>query len=223
MRKFRILVFSMFFLGALVLPKLSFPQDKDSFGINKNKDIKLELAKNENSGLDPIKAEILKQTKKQAQEMNELSNELYTNASLNKEMQKLVDVDLPANVRPSIWPVLGIITSPFGWRHVGGRLEFHPGVDIAANYGTPIDVTAKGRVVYVGWIDGYGITVIVYHGYGYTTLYAHMARALVRIGEDVEKGQVIGLIGMTGFATGPHVHYEVAKYGVRQDPMAFLP
>ena len=125
----------------------------------------------------------------------------------------------PEEAKPSIWPVVGIVSSKFGWRRRG----FHAGIDIAADYGTPIVATAPGKVIYAGYKRGYGYMVVIYHGYGYTTVYAHMSGIKVRRGDLVDRGTVIGFVGATGRATGPHLHYEVLKYGVRQDPIIYLP
>ena len=141
----------------------------------------------------------------------------------DRVLKELADVRIVDTVRPDIWPVVGIITSDFGWRIFRRVKEFHTGVDIAAPYGTPINVTSSGRVIYVGWINGYGKTVIVYHGYGYVTLYGHMLDYAVSYGDYVEKGQIIGYVGSTGRTSGPHLHYEIIKYGIRQDPIIYLP
>ncbi len=123
--------------------------------------------------------------------------------------------------RPSIWPVVGVITSDFGWRW--RRRKYHSGIDIAAPYGSEVVATAPGYVLFAGWLRGYGYTVILYHGFGYSTLYAHMASVSVRTGEEVSRGRVVGYVGTSGRTTGPHLHYEVIKYGIRQDPILYLP
>lgn len=143
--------------------------------------------------------------------------------SLSEAMQELANVKTVEMSRPDIWPVVGIITSDYGWRTIGGSREFHTGVDISAPYGAPVSVAADGRVIFAGWLRGYGKTVIVYHGYGFVTLYAHLSSILVDYGERVVKGQVIGKVGATGRAFGTHLHYEVLKYGIRQNPIAYLP
>lgn len=120
---------------------------------------------------------------------------------------------------PSIWPVRGLVTSRYGWRW--GR--FHNGVDIAAPRGTPIMAAAPGRVVFSGWDGAFGNTVIIDHGYGYRTLYAHNSRNAVQVGDQVGRGQVIGYVGSTGRSTGPHVHYEVLVNGRNVNPWDFLP
>ncbi|EDP75337.1 M23 family metallopeptidase [Hydrogenivirga sp. 128-5-R1-1] len=140
-----------------------------------------------------------------------------------EEFRELIDIRSVENARPDIWPVVGIITSDYGWRRRGRAKEFHSGVDIGAFYGSKVVATAPGYVLFAGWIRGYGKTVIIYHGYGYITLYAHMSSVVVKRGEEVSKNRVIGYVGSSGRTTGPHLHYEVIKYGIRQNPIAYLP
>ncbi len=148
---------------------------------------------------------------------------IATELSIEEAKRELLDIRTAETVKPDIWPVVGVITSDFGWRRLGGRAEFHTGIDISAPYGTPVSVTADGKVIYAGWIRGYGKTVIVYHGYGFVSLYAHLSDIDVQYGDKVVKGQIIGKVGTTGRAFGAHLHYEVLKYGIRQNPIAYLP
>ncbi len=124
---------------------------------------------------------------------------------------------------PALWPVRGAITSPFGWRHspYGGELEWHPGIDIRAPYGTPVRVAADGDVVFAGRERGYGLVVVVRHG-ATTTRYAHLATIGVRAGQDVRRGESLGAVGGTGRATAAHLHYEVRRGGEALDPFCFL-
>ena len=114
---------------------------------------------------------------------------------------------------PSIWPVYGRMGSLYGWRRhpILRRWHFHQGVDFPTWYGAPVKCTADGVIEKVGWIRGYGKTVIINHLYGIKTLYAHNSRFLVTKGMKVKKGQVIAEAGSTGLSTGTHVHYEVIK------------
>jgi len=125
---------------------------------------------------------------------------------------------------PSIWPVYGSINSGFGWRGspYSRRSEFHKGLDIGGRAGTSIRTTAKGKVEFAGWSGGYGLLIIVNHGNGYKTLYGHLSRIQVRQGQMVFKGSVIGNLGASGFATGPHLHYEVHQWGVAVYPNRYL-
>jgi murein DD-endopeptidase MepM/ murein hydrolase activator NlpD len=118
-----------------------------------------------------------------------------------------------------IWPVIGQITSYFGPRW-GTR---HTGLDIAAPTGTEIRAVRAGRVEKAGWWGGYGNCVIINHGDGVRTLYAHASRLLVTRGQRVVQGQVIARVGSTGHSTGPHVHFEVRIDDRFKDPLYFLP
>lgn len=126
--------------------------------------------------------------------------------------------------KPSGWPVYGEITSGYGYRRnpYGWGSEFHPGIDIAAPYGTEVLATADGVVVGAGWDGGYGKKVTIDHGYGFQTIYGHNSRIAVEVGQHVKRGQVIAYVGMTGRTTGPHVHYEVHVNGSLTDPRKYL-
>lgn len=112
---------------------------------------------------------------------------------------------------PNILPNPGNISSPFGYRTspTSRRKEFHNGVDIANKSGTDIIAAGSGVVTYSGYNGGYGRVVMISHGYGYTSIYAHNQKNLVSVGDKVKKGQVIAKVGSTGRSTGPHVHFEV--------------
>ena len=118
-------------------------------------------------------------------------------------------------------PVNGRITSPFGWRYhpVLHYARLHTGVDIAAPTGTPIYAVGGGEVVSAGWRGGYGNAVVIDHGGGRATLYGHMSRILVHAGQVLVGRQIIGLVGMTGLATGPHVHFELRINGTPVNPL----
>ena len=122
------------------------------------------------------------------------------------------------------WPVHGPITSPFGMRTdpVTGRYQLHSGVDIGADYGVPIQASADGNVIYAGWYGGYGNAIIIDHGGGYSTLYAHCSAMFVTANQPVRRGQAIGAVGATGWATGPHLHFEIRRNGVPIDPLSRL-
>lgn len=121
-------------------------------------------------------------------------------------------------------PINGILTSSYGYRIHPKRKKkhFHSGIDLAAKSGTPIACAAPGKVVYAGWKNGYGYVVMVDHGKGYETLYAHCSKLAVTIGQSVNVGKTIAYVGRTGVATGPHVHFEVRKNGVYQNPLKYL-
>lgn len=120
------------------------------------------------------------------------------------------------------WPVDGTMTSPYGIRMRGWSPGLHHGVDVAAPEGTPIRAMKNGRVEFAGSMGGYGLTVIMSHGSSTRTLYAHMSRIDVRAGERVRGGDVIGAVGRTGNATGPHLHFEIQRWGRPEDPVWLL-
>jgi murein DD-endopeptidase MepM/ murein hydrolase activator NlpD len=122
------------------------------------------------------------------------------------------------------WPVVGMISSGFGYRihPILGIRRFHSGIDIVAPYGTLVKAADGGQVVQAGYSGGYGYSVMLYHGGGFATWYAHLSSINVSMGQFVQRGQVIGLVGSTGLATGPHLHFEVRINGVPQNPLAYL-
>lgn len=128
--------------------------------------------------------------------------------------------------KPSGVPSWGEPTDPFGWRWdpLGrGGQRYHEGIDFAASRGSEIYATADGVVVYSDWKSGgYGLTVIVDHGYGFQTLYAHNSENAVQVGDKIKRGQVLAYVGNTGNSTGPHVHYEVHLWGTAVDPEDYL-
>ena len=123
-----------------------------------------------------------------------------------------------------IWPVRGVITSPFGYRMhpIRGRYIFHSGIDIGVASGTPIKCSANGTVIMSTWYGGYGNCIIVDHGGGWSTLYGHCSALYVSKGKTVMQGTVIGAVGSTGMSTGPHLHFEVRYNGSPVDPRSRL-
>ena len=121
-------------------------------------------------------------------------------------------------------PINGVLTSSFGYRIHPKRKKrhFHSGIDLAAKKGTPIGCAAPGKVIFAGWKTGYGYVVMVDHGKGYETLYAHCSRIAVTTGQTVNTGKVVAYVGRTGVATGNHLHFEVRKNGVYQNPLRYL-
>ena len=129
-----------------------------------------------------------------------------------------------ASATPSIWPVIGWLSSAFGRRvdPVNGGADFHPGLDISAQYGTPVKATADGAIDIAGWAGDYGNMVLLKHGYGMSTRYGHLSRIVVSQGQTVHRGQVIGYVGATGRTTGAHLHYEILLNGARINPLTML-
>jgi murein DD-endopeptidase MepM/ murein hydrolase activator NlpD len=130
----------------------------------------------------------------------------------------------PEYTRPSEWPVEGRLMSPFAQRTdpFSGEGEFHKGVDISAPTGTPVHVTADGIVVHADVESGYGKLVIVDHGSGIQTYYAHLSKFFVHTGQTVRRGEPVGAVGSTGWVTGPHLHYEVRVGGAPVNPTRYL-
>ena len=128
--------------------------------------------------------------------------------------------DSAPHTTPSIWPAAGYVSSPYGLRFDG--TEFHQGIDIAADMGTPIVATADGVVTAAGWNGGYGNMVDVDHGGGIVTRYGHASALAVTVGQQVRRGEVIAYVGSTGRSTGPHVHYEVRVDGQPVNPAGYL-
>lgn len=129
-----------------------------------------------------------------------------------------------AAATPSIWPVVGWLSSAFGSRKdpVNGGADFHPGLDISADYGTPVKATAEGTIETAGWAGDYGNMILVKHGYGMSTRYGHLSRIVVSSGSTVHRGQIIGYVGATGRTTGSHLHYEIMMNGSRINPLNLL-
>lgn len=125
---------------------------------------------------------------------------------------------------PKGWPVRGNITSPYGKRThpQTGEEDFHAGLDISANPGNPVTATADGIVSFAGWNGGSGNLVVMEHGFGFSTFYAHNKMLAVRVGQRVKKGDIISYVGSTGNSTGPHLHYEVWKNGSPVNPKTFI-
>ncbi|GBR77536.1 peptidase M23 [Candidatus Termititenax dinenymphae] len=158
------------------------------------------------------------------------SDALLKNSQEIETMIKKMIRDNPnAEARGSgkyIWPFKGIITSYYGNRlhPIFKTYKMHTGLDIAdGTSGKPVKVTDSGVVTFSDWYGGYGNAVIVDHGHGISSLYGHMSKRLVKKGDKINKGQTVGLIGSTGYSTGPHLHFEIRKNGETVNPLDYLP
>ncbi len=128
------------------------------------------------------------------------------------------------SAKPAVTPVRGLLTSGFGYRSdpFNGRRAFHRGVDIVAPAGKEVYATGDGIVTRAGRAQSLGNAVFISHGFGFSTRYGHMSRILARVGQKVTRGEVIGLVGSSGRATGTHVHYEVHVDGRAANPLGFI-
>ena len=151
--------------------------------------------------------------------MEELKKRLQT--AIMMKRQQVAIANQTISITPSIWPAKGVVSSPYGLRWGGS--DFHPGIDIANDMGTPIRATADGVISVAGWNSGgYGNMVDIDHGNGIMTRYGHASYVVVSAGQQVKRGQIVAYMGSTGFSTGPHVHYEVRINGRAVDPSSYL-
>ncbi len=153
-------------------------------------------------------------------------SELLAESESITELLEAASVAKPVEAGSGVlqWPVVGEVTSGYGYRihpifHVR---KMHTGIDIDADMGDPIRAASGGTVVSAGWRGGYGKCVVISHGGGLATLYGHLSVIEVSAGEAVERGEVIGKVGSTGYSTGPHLHFEVRVNGATVDPLGYL-
>ncbi len=164
-----------------------------------------------------------------ARKMHDFLHQLNTEAKLEEVRQQELmrairsSQDMWAST-PSIWPAEGWVSSDFGYREspFTGKREFHKGLDITGPVGTPIYAPAKGKVEFAGRDGAYGLCMNMDHGSGLVTRYGHMHSIVVRQGQTVDRGELIGYIGNSGRSTGPHLHYEVRLNGVPVNPMRYV-
>ena len=157
--------------------------------------------------------------------LDNLNNEIVFGKKEKAELEKFLDEQktLLAST-PSIWPTKGWLSSGFGYRKspFTGQREFHKGIDISTRLKAPIIAPANGIVRFVGWDHGYGKSIILSHGHGLETRYAHLQKPLVKKGQYVKRGDTIALVGNTGRSTGPHLHYEVHVNGMAVNPLRYI-
>ena len=154
--------------------------------------------------------DLIKELKKTIETVDEIKDYL--------RIQKDIYVATPRG-----FPVSGRITSHFGKRidPITGEKTFHSGIDISSNLGSPIHATADGVVSHAGWTQKSGFVVVLEHGCGFTTVYAHNKTNAVKVGQKIKRGDIIGYVGSTGKSTGPHVHYEVWENGRSVDAQKY--
>ena len=170
-------------------------------------------------GVKEMAAVLTAQNKNMAQQIDEKKT------SMSELLSELEGRNNKRSVFPDLWPTKGgTVSSPYGGRSgpIGGGYDWHPGVDIAVDFGEPVYASAMGTVEVAGWNGGYGRYVRIDHGNGYETAYGHMSGIAVAPGQSVRKGEIIGFVGSSGYSTGPHVHFEVFVDGQNVDPMYML-
>ncbi len=159
-------------------------------------------------------------------ELLELSKEAFQREQNLKELREFLQAQKSVLLAiPSLWPVLGRITSTFGDSRVSfssGGTRPHMGVDIATSMGTPVIAPGDGIVTSAAWEAEYGRLVCIDHGHGFTTMFGHLKEMNVKAGDRVRMGQTLGTVGVSGLATGPHLHYEVRIYGKPVNPVLYL-
>ncbi|MDO4920395.1 MAG: M23 family metallopeptidase [Phascolarctobacterium sp.] len=147
-------------------------------------------------------------------------------ADLENLISALENENYRREMTPSVWPTSGgYISSAFGGRanpFDGYSRDWHPGIDIAIDYGAPVYASAAGYVQQAGWYGGYGRYVRLSHDFGYVTAYGHMSSIEVSAGQYVQKGEIIGYVGSSGYSTGPHLHFEVIRYGEQINPSRLM-
>ena len=154
-----------------------------------------------------------------------LENEAHRQeASLRELSEYFEDQKSMLASTPSIWPTQGWVTSDFGVRldPYNADRSMHQGLDISTPHGQPVQTPSDGTVVFNGTEGGYGKVLVIDHGYGVKTRYAHLSETVVRLGERVARGQKVAAVGNTGRSTGPHLHYEVRVNGIPENPRKFI-
>jgi murein DD-endopeptidase MepM/ murein hydrolase activator NlpD len=169
------------------------------------------------------KKTLLSQTRANKEELIKMEAEF---AEKEDELIKILE-SYKYGIPPSgklLWPASGPMLSGFGYRihPILGINRFHSGIDIGAPHGAQVIAAAGGEVIQSGYFGGYGYSVMLYHGGGYATWYAHLSSINVSMGQMVERGKLIGRVGSTGWSTGPHLHFEIRINGAAQNPMEYL-
>jgi len=181
-----------------------------------------EQKKKEVEGIYTEKKSLLSQTRANKNALVEMEKQLEAKeAEITKKLEAIRYGNAPGKLT---FPTKGILTSGFGNRisPISGTMRFHAGIDVGCNSGTPVVAAASGEVVQAGYMGGYGYAVIIYHGGGFSTVYGHLSKFAVSTGQKVQRNQIIGNVGSTGYATGPHLHFEVRVNGVPQNPFNFF-
>ena len=137
---------------------------------------------------------------------------------------QIIDVDLSGQRELFVYPITGYVSSPFGWQRdpISGRRGFHTGIDLLAETGTPVKAVMAGTVTATGNSQMYGNYIIIEHNNSCHTFYAHLSTVSIKQGDHVLQGSIIGRVGITGYSTGPHLHFAIYKAGRVVNPQALL-
>jgi len=162
---------------------------------------------------------------KELEDMDEITLQIQKDIATYSQLVVQVEKEVNAiDCKPDLRPAKGNVTSPFGFRNdpFNRGIKPHEGIDIDNVTGTPIKAAGTGVVTFSGTTSDYGNMIIISHGFGYQTVYAHLSNSDVKAGQNVSKGQVIGAMGSTGRSTGSHLHFEVHLNGIQIDPEGVL-
>jgi hypothetical protein len=173
----------------------------------------------------PVSSELSERTWLVEEDIEKIRRQLdLENASFEQLLNMVRDKRLILDHTPTISPCDGFMTRGFGMHNdpFTGSYQPHNGVDIAAPKGTPVYATAAGTVVGTSYQTGLGNTIVINHENGFVTYYGHLSKIMVAAGRKVERGEVVGLVGSTGYSTGPHVHYEVRDHNRAVDPSKYI-
>ena len=189
----------------------------------------------EQARIDTLKAEVRSELDRHRQLLAEIerrinefeSEHAHAEEDLARIEREIRSLDSDEGTSPSVlrWPLNSVVTSPFGYRvhPILGTRRLHTGIDLRGSNGTPIGAAGDGTVILARAWGGYGNTVVIDHGGGLTTLYAHQSRVEVSSGAKVSAGQIIGHVGSSGLSTGAHLHFETRVNGAPVDPVQYLP
>ena len=205
------------------------------YGLKQNKLVAAKAAPAASAAAAPTPATLAQADNANPQQVKQSIDELYAlrSQALSGRVSRALEGGLTPGFSgdwtlladaPSMWPLEGPVTSSFGEREdpFNGEGAFHSGIDISASYGSPVRATADGDVSDAQMGSGYGREVVLKHGHDVTTLYGHLSAIAVLPGQHVTQGQVIGYVGQTGRATGPHLHYEVRVHNVPVNPHKYM-
>lgn len=181
-----------------------------------------ETKKREVENLYTEKKTLLSKTRANKEALIKMEKELAAKENeITKKLEALRHGNAPGKL---LYPTKGVLTSGFGYRisPISGANTFHGGIDIGTDTGTPVAAAADGEVLQAEYMGGYGYSILIYHGGGFATFYAHLSGFAVSAGSKVKRGQVIGYVGSTGYSTGPHLHFEVRVNGAQKNPYSYF-